>query len=49
MADQTGLRVIGIGFSAVTAAVALIAAFIVVGTTPDTLEARPAIVNASMR
>jgi hypothetical protein len=42
VADQTGLRFIGLGFSAVTAVVTLIAAFIVIGANPELTE-RPAI------
>jgi hypothetical protein len=48
MPDQTGLRFIGLGFSAVTAAVALIAAFIVISATPE-LGERPAIASVIAR
>jgi hypothetical protein len=53
MPDPTGLRVIGIGFSAITALVTLIAAFIVVGAGPGMTDSqqsdRPATANVGRR
>lgn len=48
MPDQTGLRFIGFGFSAVTAVVTLIAALIVIGASPEIAE-RPAIASVITR
>ena len=42
MPDPAGLRFIGLGFSAVTAIVTLIAALVVVGAPPDATERAPA-------
>lgn len=42
MPDQTGLRFIGLGFSAVTAIVTLIAALVVIGAPPGATERAPA-------
>jgi hypothetical protein len=41
MLDPAGLRFIGIGFSAITAVVALIAACIVVGASPEITDNQP--------
>jgi hypothetical protein len=49
MADQTGLRFIGIGFSAITAVVSLIAALIVVGANPDTFDKQPTVASITAR
>ena len=49
MADQAGLRFIGIGFSAITVMVTLIAAIIVLGTTPEAADSRPAIASVGTR
>jgi hypothetical protein len=47
MADPAGLRFIGIGFSAVTVVVTLIAAFIVVGANPGVPERPPTVASIS--
>jgi len=44
MPDHTGLRFIGLGFSAVTAIVTLIAALIVIGANPEIPE-RPTVAS----
>lgn len=44
MPDPAGLRFIGLGFSAVTAIVTLIAALIVIGANPETSE-RPTVAS----
>jgi hypothetical protein len=49
MPDPAGLRFIGIGFSAITAVVAFIAAVTVVGTSPDLSDNRPAIATIGTR
>ena len=46
MADQKGLRVIGLGFTAVTAAVTLIAALLVADAARSFPEAAPTAVAA---
>jgi hypothetical protein len=43
VADQSGLRVIGIGFGTITAVVALIAAVIVGSANPEMVDKQPAI------
>jgi len=48
MADQAGLRFIGIGLSAVTVVVTLIAAFIVIGASPE-MPDRPAVASIGTR
>ena len=48
MPDQTGLRFIGLGFSAITAIVTLIAALVVIGA-PSELAERPAVASVITR
>jgi hypothetical protein len=53
MPDPAGLRFIGIGFSAITAVVTLIAAVIVVGANPEMIDNRssepPAVASVGTR